>query len=192
MNGTLTEWRPRMLPVWAAVLLTLLLPARAFAQPTPTQYDVEAAYLVRFTEFLRFPPEVAVGPSLNICVLGEDPFRDALKKLSQTERAGRQPIHTRSTQKVNDLKNCAIVFLSNSEIPQLDLDLKILEGRDILTVSDIPSFLDHGGMVQFVLEQHHVRFAINMHAVGRTKIAISSELIKVARNVVGGPGGSTP
>lgn len=183
----------RMLPGWIAAVLAMVLPASAVAvQPTPTQYDVEAAYLVRFTEFLRLPPEIASGPSLDICVLGEDPFRGALKKLSESQRAGRQPIHARGTQTVNDLKGCAIVFLSNSESSQLDQDLKMLEGKDLLTVSDIPKFLEHGGMIQFLLEQDHVRFSINMNAVNRTRIGISSELIKVAKNVVGGPGGSTP
>jgi hypothetical protein len=195
MIRTLTGlWRKRrMLPGWIAAVAAVLLPgiARA-AQPTPTQYDVEAAYLVRFTEFLRLPPEVASAPSLNICVLGEDPFRDVLKKLSARESAGRQPIQARSTQTVNDLKGCAIVFLSSSESSQLDQDLKMLEGKDLLTVSDIPKFLEHGGMIQFLLEQDHVRFAINMNAVNRTRIGISSELIKVARHVVGGPGGSAP
>jgi hypothetical protein len=171
----------------------LLLPGMArAAQSGPTQYDVEAAYLVRFTEFLRFPPEVASAPSLNICVLGEDPFRDELKRLSAADRVGRQPIQAHSTQTVNDLKGCAIVFLSSSESAQLDQDLKMLEGKDLLTVSDIPKFLDRGGMIQFLVEQDHVRFAINMNAVNRTRIGISSELIKVARHVIGGPGGSTP
>jgi hypothetical protein len=177
------------LPGWIVAAAAMILPGRAVAQRTPTQYDVEAAYLVRFTEFVRFPPELASAPSLNICVLGDDPFWNTLKKLSKNESAGRQPIRARSTQTVDDLKGCAIVFLSSSESSQMDEDLKRLEGRDLLTVSDIPGFLERGGMIQFLLEQDHVRFAINMEAVSRTRIVVSSELIKVARNVMGGPGG---
>ncbi|HEU4635605.1 MAG TPA: YfiR family protein [Edaphobacter sp.] len=188
-----TAWlRRAVLPgciVWVA---TVGLPKCVATARTPTQYEVEAAYLVRFTEFLRFPPEIRSAPSLDICVWGEDPLERALKNLHDSEAASRQPIRTRSTQTVKDLQGCAIVYVSDSERAQMEQDLKLLEGKDLLTVSGIPGFLEHGGMIQFLLEQDHVRFAINMNAVNRTRIAVSSELIKVARNVVGGPKGSTP
>jgi hypothetical protein len=48
------------------------------------------------------------------------------------------------------------------------------------------TFLKRGGMIQFVIEEDHVRFAVNLEAVGRTHLVLSSELLRVASWVVGG------
>jgi len=57
----------------------------------------------------------------------------------------------------------------------------------VLTVSDAPDFLKYGGMIQFVSEDNRVRFAVNLDAVNRTHIVLSSELLRVASSVTGGP-----
>jgi len=66
-------------------------------------------------------------------------------------------------------------------------DLAILGNADVLTVSDAPDFLQHGGMIQFVLVSNHVRFAVNLEAVNHTHLVLSSELLRVASSVAGKP-----
>jgi hypothetical protein len=63
---------------------------------------------------------------------------------------------------------------------------KIMEGLDreaVLTVSDMPQFSQRGGMIQFVLEGKKVRFEVNLTAVQRAGLTLSSELLKVATTV---------
>jgi hypothetical protein len=55
----------------------------------------------------------------------------------------------------------------------------------VLTVSDAADFLKYGGMIQFVEEDNRVRFAVNLNAVNRTHIVLSSELLRVASSVTG-------
>jgi hypothetical protein len=43
-------------------------------------------------------------------------------------------------------------------------------------------------MIQFVLVGDHVRFAVNLEAVSRHRIVLSSELLKVAATVTGSSG----
>ena len=74
---------------------------------------------------------------------------------------------------------------------RLDALLAPIAGKPIVTVSDIPGFLDRGGMIQFVLVDNRVRFSISLDPVNRSQVALSSELLKVAVTVNGKPGGGT-
>ncbi len=57
----------------------------------------------------------------------------------------------------------------------------------ILTVSDIPGFMESGGTIQFVLLENRVRFAVNLNPARKCGIVLSSQLLKVATKVVGNP-----
>jgi hypothetical protein len=53
----------------------------------------------------------------------------------------------------------------------------------VLTVGEGPGFLLAGGMISFVLVNHHVRFDISQASAEKAGIRISSKLMKVARYV---------
>jgi hypothetical protein len=82
---------------------------------------------------------------------------------------------------------CAIVFISSYEQENIREDLAILAGMDVLTVSDVPDFLKRGGMIQFVMVENHVRFAVNLDALNRAHLVLSSELLRVASSIGGKP-----
>jgi hypothetical protein len=85
----------------------------------------------------------------------------------------------------DNARNCDIAFLSDSEGPRIDKDIATLAGSNALTVSNAGGFLQHGGMIQFALVQNRVRFSVNLDAVNKEKITLSSELLKVAMSVNG-------
>ena len=51
----------------------------------------------------------------------------------------------------------------------------------MLTVSDLSGFLDEGGMIQFLSEDNHVRFAISVNAASHARLKVSSKLLSLAR-----------
>lgn len=53
-----------------------------------------------------------------------------------------------------------------------------------MTVSDIPHFSKRGGMIEFVPEGNRVRFGINLDSAVRSRLTVSSELLKVAMTVI--------
>ena len=62
-----------------------------------------------------------------------------------------------------------------------------LAGASVLTVSDIPHFLDHGGMIAFEMQENHVRFSVGLEAVSKAGLALSLELLRVSLQVTGQP-----
>ena len=67
----------------------------------------------------------------------------------------------------------------------MDKDLAMLAGSNALTVSNVPEFVQRGGMIQFQIVDNRVRFSVNLDAANKEKITLSSELLKVAVSVQG-------
>jgi hypothetical protein len=57
-----------------------------------------------------------------------------------------------------------------------------------LTVSYVPAFARHGGMIVFVGENNHVRLRINPAAATAADLIISSRLLQAAELVTSGGG----
>jgi hypothetical protein len=160
---------------------------QAAPPPKPTEYDVKAAYLLDFGKFVRYTGQHESRTSFDICILGHDPMGQTLDSLAANESIKNIPVHIRRLPDVSEAKTCAILFISASDQERLREDLAIVGNADVLTVSDTPDFLDRGGMIQFLLVSNHVRFAINLEAVNRAHLELSSELLRVAASVSGKP-----
>jgi hypothetical protein len=141
--------------------------------------DVEAAYLHNFGKFVEWPP-LPVAP-FTICIVGKDDFGKTLDSLIAHESMqGRTIVAKRLPSTAEAGEACQIVYVGTSELSRLGKDLDALKDKPVLTVSALPSFLDHGGMIQFVLEENRVRFAVNLAAAERAHLTFSAELLKVA------------
>jgi hypothetical protein len=125
--------------------------------------------------------------SFDICLLGNDPMGPTIDDLAANQSIDKRPVHIHRIPDVTQTKGCTVLFISADEGDHLREDLAILSSSDVLTVSDASDFLDRGGMIQFLLIQNHVRFAVNLNAVNRAHLVLSSELLRVASSVIGKP-----
>ena|ERR1700734_527596 len=168
----------------AAVCL-LFAGISALGQQKPSEYQVEAAYLYNFGRFIEWPAKgaTAQGSSFTICVLGEDPFGQALDATLAGETIGSQKVAARRISSLQESVDCQILFISSSEAKRLNQIIEALDKSAILTVSDIPQFSQRQGMIQFVLEGNRIRFEVNLTATQRAGLTLSSELLKVATAV---------
>jgi YfiR/HmsC-like len=170
-----------------ALMLSLGATA-ASAQSKPSEYDVKAAYLFNFGKFMRHSSAYARRATFDICILGRDPIGRTIDDIAANESINNLPVRVIRIPDVTNAKSCGIVYVTASEDVHLREDMAILAGSEVLTVSDSPTFLQVGGMVQFVLVSNHVRFAVNLNALNRSHLVLSSELLKVAASVTGKPG----
>ena len=168
---------------------TLNLPALA-QSPKPSQSDVQAVYLYNFAKFVRWPAVTPPSP-IDICIAGQKIYVDTLAKTVAGEQIDTRPLTVRAVERPEDEAGCSILFIGVSVKDRLDALLAATAGKPIVTVSDIPGFLDRGGMIQFLLIDNRVRFSVNLDPVNRSQITLSSELLKVAVKVNGKPSGGT-
>jgi YfiR/HmsC-like len=154
----------------------------------PTTSEVEAVFLFNFSQFVEWPPQAFAEPSspIVICVLGSDPFGTTLDEVIRGETVQGRALTVRRFQRVEDLTDCQILFISRSEQARLQPILKTLQGRSILTVSDLEEFAGDGGVICFVLVDNKIRLRVNLHAAKAAGLTLSSKLLRPAQIV--GPG----
>ncbi len=116
-------------------------------------------------------------------MLGDDPFGGFLEATLRGEHRGARPFEVRRFQRVDDIKTCDILFISQSEGDRVDEILATLKSRPILTVSDGEAFAERGGMIRFVTESNRIRLKINLQAAQAAHLTISSKLLRVAEIV---------
>lgn len=171
-----------LLALWVAVSGGVVARAESSA---PTMPQVQAAFLFNFAKFVTWPNEAfqRSGDSLIIGVLGEDPFGAILEETIRDKTIMGKKLAVKRFARIQDAANSHILFLSTSEESRLPQMMTALEKTNILTVSDMEQFAEHGGMVAFTVEDQKVRFNINVGAVERAGLKMGSQLLKLARIV---------
>ena len=119
---TSTRTQPRVAP--GRLLLATLLTVASIhlvAQPRPpAEHDVEAAYLYQFGRYVEWPADQGrPGSPFAICVLGKDPFGDALDDIVKGKVISDRPVATRRVLEPAATQGCQILFVSSSEDDRL-------------------------------------------------------------------------
>lgn len=120
---------------------------------------------------------------MSLCIAGPPSFGAGLEKLVGNESIGGRALVIREVSRPADTTDCAILFIDATEREHADELLQAVADKPTLTVSDVPGFLSRGGMIQFQLVAKHVRFSVNLDAITRGHLTISSQLLKVAERV---------
>lgn len=85
---------------------------------------------------------------------------------------------------IKDIEQCDLIFTCSSEKLYIRNILDPLRHKRILTVSDMPGFLNNGGTINFVVDENKVRFEINVAAANRAKLKVRSYLLRLAKRVL--------
>ena len=175
------------------LLAALLAPAaRGAAAPetrVSSEYDLKAAFLFNFTQFVEWPPEAfpdATTP-ITIGILGDDPFGSSLDEIVADEVVRNRRLLVRRFRDVSQIDGCHVLFVSPSESRSLDKVFSALDGRSVLTVGETPDFAARSGVIAFVLSHNRLRLRINLAVARAARLTISSKLLRQAQ-IVGGDG----
>ena len=166
-----------------AFALALTLQFSLTRRMSRLEYQVKAAFLLNFTKFVEWPPSAfdAADSPIAICVLGDDPFGNALDQIVAGEVVNGRKVVVRRIKRTPAPKSCQVLFVSRPEKEVLSILSGL--GPGVLTVGEGESFVRDGGMIAFVVENRRVRFGINQTAAETAGLKLSSKLLNVARSV---------
>ncbi|MFA7005495.1 MAG: YfiR family protein [Verrucomicrobiia bacterium] len=152
------------------------------ATPAAKEYEVKAAFLLNFAQYVEWPPAAFPTPDAPIIIgiLGDDPFGKALDQTVRGETIKNRPIAVHRSRQIESLKHCHLLFISKSERGRLANIFARLAGRYCLTVGETDRFARSGGIINFRLQGANVRFEINLDAARRNGLTISSKLLRLA------------
>jgi hypothetical protein len=180
----------------AAFLAALLSSAGAHLvlaqQNASSEYQVKAAFLFHFAQFVEWPPDSfkdADSP-ITYCTIGEDPLSGALDQSLSGKTIGARPLRVQHLKPPQQAQTCQVLFIGASETRKLREIMASVSGRPILTVGETEHFAADGGVIGFSVEANKVRFDINLEAAEKANLKISARLLTLAKTVIGNPKGN--
>lgn len=167
------------------ISLTLGLYAQVWAQDGSLEYAVKAAYLSKFAPFVQWPDSAFATPSspIALCVVGEDPFEDMIDRAVGDRTADRRAIQVRHLDRVTAESGCHIMFATGSSDQSVAEALEAVRGTPVLTVTEAQRQGGPAGIIDFVLRDDRVQFAIDDQAAAVNGLKISSKLLSLAVSV---------
>jgi hypothetical protein len=165
-----------------AALLLGVLPARA-QDPAVSEQALKAVLFYRLPLFV-YRTTTEKDARVGICTLGYTPLDSAIDKLPDTLIDGRG-VDFRAIPGPAEADECDFLFIGRSEAGRLDHHLRRLNGRRLVTVSDLDGFARAGGMVEFALrpDGSGIQLLINRRAAQKQSIEFSARLLRLAKIV---------
>ena len=173
--------------VWL-VVLSCAAPAFGTASPARGQdinheYKLKTAFIYKFATYVEWPEGAfrdEASPFV-IGILGPDPLGADLREIAKVKKLDGRKIDVRNFKQAKEVRDCHILFMSRalkSETQQAAI--KLLSGQNILFVGETPDFLKHGGIVDFVIQENHIRIHISKSAYEREGVIFSAQLLRIA------------
>jgi hypothetical protein len=178
--------RPQFCSIALAGLLSLAAVTPTRGQDNPSiEYQVKAAFVFNFAKFVEWPSDTfkSENASIIICVFGHDSFGSALDEIIRGQAINNRAVAARRISELPDLKSCQLVFVSSVEDKHLPEILGSLKGMSALVIGQGEGFAERGGGIQFFLEANKLRFAVNVDAIHRARLTVSSKLLALAKIV---------
>jgi hypothetical protein len=169
----------------------VLLLALAFAGLTspaaaqaPLDFEVKAAYIYRFLDYVTWPPQSFRAPDdpLLIGALQNDEVAAELARLTRERTVQGRRLQLVLVKDERD-PGVHALYVPRAESGRAARVLDAARQRPILVVTDHPEGLDRGGVINFVPAAGRIQFEVSLEAAARTGLEISSRLLAVAIRV---------
>ena len=170
-------------------LLAGAMPDRAAsADASPAEYQVKAAFLCKFGNYVEWPVQPGASPEtpFGIGVLASDVVFDELTRAAAGQTVNGRRIAVRRLARGEPVDGLSIVFVARSQANLLAETLAATKGQPILTVTESDQGTTIGSMVNFVIVADKVKFDIALPLAEQSSLKISARLLAVARSVAGG------
>lgn len=164
--------------------LTVCLAVGPLRAQEISEEAVKAGFVYNFVKFTQWTGDRdSDGRPLNICTPGALPL-DGQLALLHGRMVGSRKLVLRSHVAVSEWRTCQVLFLSLTETGRTETTLQSLSSAPVLTISDQPGFVQAGGMMGLRVEDNRVRFDVNLLAAQRAGLILSSQMLKLAGQVL--------
>lgn len=171
----------------AALSSQALTSPRADAQPaTAAEYQVKAAFLVKFGSYVEWPAlafDHRDSPFV-IAVAAQDGVAEEVERAAASATVDGHPVQVRRVDRLDGGLQAHLLFIDRSRSGQLADTLGQVRGRPLLVVTESEQALALGGMINFVIVENKVRFDIALAPAEASQLRISARLLAVARRVL--------
>ena len=169
-----------------AALLGPCVAQAAGRPPALPESEIKAALVLNFARYVEWPAAALGGADAPyvICHMGQERLGAAFAALDGRMLKGRA-VRVRVGVDPADARGCHLAFLADTPARGLMPVTRALATQGILTVSDLDGFIDAGGAIGIVPGEDRLQFEVNRDTLDRAGLTASSQLLKLARSLIG-------
>lgn len=173
---------------WRTLLVFVLfcLVPGEFLHAQQDERAVRAAFVFNLTKYVSWPQR---HDGLVIGVLGQGSMGPILKQQLDGKSSDGKKITVILHPSETELRECNIVYITQSAPMEVSSTLHRLSRRAVLTVGEGDGFARAGGMVGLVRSGDQMQIEVNLRALQAEQLQMSSRLLRLAV-IFSGSGGS--
>jgi hypothetical protein len=158
-------------------ILTILLGGHSiWAQENAggKEYALKAAFLYRFIDYVNWK-DYSKNQTFKIAILEESQITSSLLDIPKNKK-----IDIKEYKNLNDVGFCNILFVPyNCSIP-IETILSKFSGKPVLIVTERNGYGKKGAHMNFIIVDNKLKFEVNLKAINKAGIGISSFLLQHA------------
>jgi hypothetical protein len=145
---------------------------------------VKSGCVVNFVQFIDWPEAAFAKPDdpIVIGIMDSDPMEPTLATAVEGKTIKGRKIVIRRLKADAGVQGCHVLIIDAANAAHA-ADLIKSAGSGVLTIGDSDNFTDSGGIIRFYIEDRKVRFEINLTGAQRSRLQVSSKLLKLAKVV---------
>lgn len=148
---------------------------------TGTEFQVKAAFVLNFLRLIEFPERDANRAGYNICVLATPTALREFQQVGGKTINGKPVTVMRASSSEPSL--CDALYIGEEQLEEGKSTLQKLKNTPTVTIGETEDLFADGLIIQFFLQEGRIRFQINLKAVDKQRLKLSSKLMSLARIV---------
>jgi hypothetical protein len=161
------------------IALLLLCSFAGPGQEDSEEYDIKAAFIYQFTNYIDWDSLVA-GDEFVIGIIGNSPVKEQLAEIAKTKTVKGKKMVIRQYNKPEEIGLCHILFISRKAPFPLDDMLVKVRGKGTLTISEKEGYAKKGALINFIEVDEKLKFEANPKGINAAGLKASSQLLKLA------------
>jgi hypothetical protein len=158
-----------------------VLIARTDAGPVH-ESELESAFILNFIKYIEWPLKKFPKELFRISIYKSPSIQNHLEHLSSKQTVRGTPISIMRYDEVESIPEDSQIVYIDSENPQVILKIvKKFSNHPVLLISKGAGYSKLGIMINFYIQDKHVKFEINNTAAEEVKLKISSTLLNISK-----------
>ena len=168
----------RRLKLLLGTLLTLFVCTYATAQSIE-ENQLKMALAFNFASYVEWPNLGKQDP-IDFCIFDDKHLTETFHKLT-TRTIDEHSISVRDIDLNDTLSDCEVLIFNGRDRKRIALALDAVKDKPVLTIGELPDFIDSGGVINLYREGGKYHFQINPFTAQRNNLQISARLLQLAR-----------
>jgi hypothetical protein len=146
------------------------------------EVKVKAGLVFNFAKFGTWPA-MGVDSPIVLCVVGAEAIATVLADTARGVSITGHALEVRRPETTGSWRACHVLFVGESASAPGAEGIRAIRKQPILTVSDGKGFSRSGGVIEFYIQDGRMRFIINLDALDRAGVRLSSRLLGLAKTI---------